>query len=151
MTEISHFLETEAVLNALLSEMKDLKSAADQIGEAKNTAQTVTKTAEAVVQHAADLTKSSDKILENLVDLRRLIQVTDQQIVESNEKIEIVQAQVAAIADDMRIKNKEFAEKIEQIGKTGKLNRTLVIIGLVMLGIILALVAIPFIRSFPIQ
>jgi hypothetical protein len=145
MTEVNQLLDTEIALNALMKEMLILKSAADQIGEAKTTGQYVAKAAEGVIQQANVVIKNSNKIQEDLIGFRGLLEANELQIAALNDKVDALN--VTNI--DLKKRSSGIAINLERVHTINKVNRILIIICLVITTITLALSVVPLIRALP--
>lgn len=163
MTDSTQFLETEAALNALLNEVRNLKSAAEQIGEASAASRRVTQASEQIAAHAADVLRNSSQMLAKLEEAH-----LDQRLVGLQTQLGSVQQDSASQFTAMEAKNaarsqaldeklgalKTLQETIAQTGsatldevkKIGKLMRNLLIAAICMSTVTLILAIIQLVR-----
>jgi hypothetical protein len=104
MTKTGELLQTEDAVASLLAELERLKSATDEIEDAKDRSQAVVGAAQEVVQHSGqvmDLAVTVLKVIQDL-DLPRRMAAQDQELAAAAERqasltqsVELIRSQMA--------------------------------------------------------
>ena len=111
MTTPSQFLATEAVLKALTEELTSVKTASEQIEDAKVSVQTLLQMSNQVISHATTASENSNQLISEFgtaqVNIKENSEVLQQKIRDIKELVEMIQNRITEIAEESKKRDEE--------------------------------------------